>query len=74
VVEDVLVLLDYALYAPQAGTLADHALSLHALATWNQLYEALLASGQLSAEQKATLADFSASPVDWSIRHGGSGA
>ena len=49
-------------------------IALHALATWNQLHEALLASGQLSAEQKATLADFSASPVDWSIRHGGSGA
>lgn len=74
VVEDVLVLLDYALYAPQAGTLAEHALSLHALATWNQLHAALLASGQLSADQKATLADFSASPVAWSIRHGGTGA
>jgi orotate phosphoribosyltransferase len=74
VVEDVLVLLDYALYAPQAGTLAGHALSLHALATWNHLHAALLASGQLSADQQATLADFSASPVAWSIRHGGTGA
>lgn len=74
VVEDVLVLLDYALYTQQASTLAGPALSLHALATWSHLHEALLASGQLSAAQQATLADFSASPVAWSIRHGGTGA
>ena len=74
VVEDVLVLLDYALYAQQAQTLADHALRLHALASWSHLHEALLASGQLDAGQVAMLADFAASPVSWSIRHGGTGA
>ena len=74
VVEDVLVLLDYALYAQEARTLAEHDLSLHALATWKHLHEALLASGQLSAAQQAMLADFTASPVAWSIRNGGTGA
>ncbi len=74
VVEDVLVLLDYALYAPQDSTLVEHGLSLHALATWRHLHEALLASGQLSTAQKATLADFSAAPVAWSLRNGGTGA
>lgn len=74
VVEDVLVLLDYALYAQEAQTLADHALRLHALAAWRHLHDALLASGQLDAAQAAMLADFAASPVAWSIRHGGTGA
>jgi orotate phosphoribosyltransferase len=74
VVEDVLVLLDYALYAQEASTLAEHGLSLHALATWKQLHQALLASGQLSSAQEATLADFTASPVAWSLRNGGTGA
>lgn len=74
VVEDVLVLLDYALYAQEARTLAEHDLSLHALATWKHLHHALLASGQLSPAQQSTLADFTASPVAWSIRNGGTGA
>ncbi|MET1114131.1 MAG: phosphoribosyltransferase family protein [Comamonas sp.] len=74
VVEDVLVLLDYALYAQEASTLTEHGLSLHALATWKHLHEALLESGQLSPAQQATLADFTASPVAWSIRNGGTGA
>jgi len=74
VVEDVLVLLDYALYAQEARTLAEHDLSLHALATWKHLHEALLESGQLSTAQRTMLADFTASPVAWSIRNGGTGA
>ena len=74
VVEDVLVLLDYALYAQEASTLAEHGLSLYALATWKHLHQALLASGQLRSAQEATLADFTASPVAWSLRNGGTGA
>jgi len=74
VVKDVLVLLDYALYVQEAQTLADHGLRLHALTDWRHVHGALLASGQLDAGQAAMLADFAASPVAWSIRHGGIGA
>jgi len=74
VVEDVLVLLDYALYAQEAQTLADHTLRLHALASWRHLHEALLESGELDARQTRVLADFAAAPVQWSISHGGTGA
>jgi len=74
VVEDVLVLLDYALYAQEAQTLADHTLRLHALASWGHLHDALLESGKLDAKQADMLADFAAAPVQWSITHGGTGA
>lgn len=73
-VEHVMVLLDYALYAQENQTLADHSLQLHALASWPHLHQALLASGQLTDTQAAMLADFAADPVAWSIGHGGTGA
>ncbi|OZI53352.1 orotate phosphoribosyltransferase [Bordetella genomosp. 4] len=73
-VEHVMVLLDYALYAQENQTLADHSLQLHALASWPHLHQALLASGQLDDAQAAMLADFAADPVAWSIGHGGTGA
>ncbi len=77
VVDDALVLLDYALYPAPAtpATPPDTAaLRLHALATWPDLHAALSAQGRLSPAQAAVLADFAASPVRWSVAHGGIGA
>ena len=74
VVADVFVLLDYALYTAEAGRPADPFLSLHALARWQHLHDALITSGRLDAAQARTLSTFAQDPVGWSIHHGGTGA
>ncbi|MCS4509085.1 orotate phosphoribosyltransferase [Xylophilus ampelinus] len=74
VVDDALVLLDYALYPTPAAAADTAALRLHALATWPQLHAALQEDGRLTGAQAAMLADFSAAPVRWSVAHGGIGA
>lgn len=73
-ITDGLVLVDYAIYPESPTLFAEHNLNLHALTSWAQLHEALIASGKLSAEALHTLDDFSAAPVQWSIEHGGVGA
>lgn len=74
VVDDALVLLDYAVYPASAAHPDAAALRLHALATWPDLHAALLEEGRLAPAQAAVLADFAASPVQWSVAHGGIGA
>ena len=73
-VSDALVLFDYAIYPDTRERLAQNALQLHALASWPHLHAALLEAGQLTAQQRQTLADFTASPTQWSLAHGGTGA
>ncbi|MDQ7989372.1 MAG: hypothetical protein REI09_07030 [Candidatus Dactylopiibacterium sp.] len=72
-VDDVLVIVDYALYPQARALLAQHALTLHALTTWREIFAALRAEGGLDNEARQTLAAFSADPVQWSIEHGGVG-
>jgi len=74
VVSDVFVLLDYALYSPEGRCAVDPSLALHALARWQHLHEALIASGRLTAAQARMLETFAQDPVGWSIHHGGTGA
>jgi orotate phosphoribosyltransferase len=71
---DCLVIVDYAIYPAARPLLAEHGLTLHALAHWAELHDALIAAGSLSDDQKAILAAFSADPVRWSVEHGGVGA
>lgn len=74
VVDDALVLVDYAVYPAPAAPPDAAALRLHALATWPDLHAALLEDKRLTPSQAAVLADFAASPVQWSVAHGGIGA
>ncbi|MBS1211062.1 MAG: phosphoribosyltransferase [Proteobacteria bacterium] len=73
-IADSLVLVDYAIYPQSHELFAAHSLTLHAASSWADLHEALRGAGKLDAEQAATLAAFSADPVQWSIEHGGVGA
>lgn len=73
-VGDALVLFDYAIYPDTPQRLAQQQLQLHALASWAQLHVALLEAGRLGAAQAQTLAEFTASPTQWSLAHGGTGA
>ena len=70
---DALVLFDYAIYPDTPQRLAQQQLKLHALGSWAQLHVALLEAGRLSAAQAQTLAEFTASPAQWSLAHGGTG-
>lgn len=70
-VSDALVLFDYAIYPRTAEP--QPALALHALASWEHLHAALIESGRLGAAQRQTLAEFTASPTQWSLAHGGTG-
>lgn len=73
-VTDAIVLFDYAIYPHAAAeAAAQQALQLHALASWPHLHAALIAHGRLTAQQLRTLADFTASPTQWSVAHGGTG-
>jgi len=73
-VGDALVLFDYAIYPDTPQRLAQQQLQLHALASWAQLHVALLEAGRLTAAQAQMLAEFTASPTQWSLAHGGTGA
>lgn len=72
--DDILVLLDYAIYPRDITLGADGRLSLHALTHWTALFAALKAEGALSPEAARTLARFDADPVQWSLDNGGVGA
>lgn len=74
VVDDVLVILDYAIYPRTAGLAEAEAPRIHALTHWPDLLGALRADGALSPEAERTLAAFDADPVRWSLEHGGVGA
>lgn len=73
-VEDILVLMEFALYPETAQRIAAQGLALHALTDWRALHAALEAGGGLSAAQADMLRAFDADPVRWSIEHGGVGA
>ncbi len=74
VVDDVLVILDYAIYPRIAGAADAKAPRIHALTHWPDLLAALRAEGGLSLEALGTLSAFDADPVRWSLEHGGVGA
>lgn len=74
VVDDVLVILDYAIYPRTAGLAEAAAPRIHALTHWPDLLAALRAEGTLSPDAERTLAAFDADPVRWSLEHGGVGA
>jgi len=69
--EDVLVLMDYAIYPRTPAMRAEGALTLHALTTWREVFAALPA---LEPQAAAVLAAYTADPVAWSAEHGGVGA
>lgn len=73
-VGDALVLFDYAIYPDTPLRLARQQLQLHALASWSHLHAALLDAGRLTPAQVQTLEAFTASPTQWSLAHGGTGA
>lgn len=71
---DVMVLVNFDIYPQSHDMLAQQDVTLHALVTWPQLFAAYAPQAPLSPVQRDALAEFNASPVRWSLNHGGVGA
>ena len=71
---DVMVLVNFDIYPQSNDMLARQDVTLHALVTWPQLFAAYAPQAPLSPVQRDALLEFNASPVRWSLNHGGVGA
>lgn len=69
-VEHVLTIFYHDVFPGAGSRLSDAGLSLHALATWEDVLSAT-ADEHLADDDRAEIARFLADPVDWSARHGG---
>jgi orotate phosphoribosyltransferase len=69
-VRDVLTIFYHGAFQGAEDRLAQAGLSLHTLATWDDILKADL-GGRLDAESRKQIEVFLADPVAWSTRHGG---
>jgi orotate phosphoribosyltransferase len=72
VVTDVLTIFYHSAFPGARDRLAETGLSLHPLATWDDVLRA--DAGQLGLADRRQIEDFLADPVAWSTRHGGRSA
>jgi orotate phosphoribosyltransferase len=72
VVTDVLTIFYHSAFPGARDRLAQTGLSLHPLATWNDVLRADI--GQFDPADRRQVEDFLADPVAWSTRHGGRSA
>jgi orotate phosphoribosyltransferase len=69
----VIVVFYYGAYAGAADTLGGLGVSLHALATWDDVLAVAAEDGRLDDDAIATVRGFLADPVAWSLARGGKG-
>ena len=69
-VEHILTIFYHGVFPGAEDRLQEAGLTLHALATWNDVLRADL-DGQLAAKDRAEIEHFLADPVSWSTWHGG---
>jgi orotate phosphoribosyltransferase len=72
-VTDVLTIFYHSAFPGAADRLAQTGLSLHPLATWNDILRADV-STQFDPVDRKEIQDFLADPIAWSLRHGGRSA
>lgn len=72
-VTDVLTIFDHSAFPGAADRLAQTGLSLHPLATWNDILRAEV-SMRFDPVDRQQIQDFLADPIAWSLRHGGRSA
>lgn len=70
-VTDVFSVFFYGIYPESAKIMADAGLSLHALATWADVFAEAKARGTFKPEVLAEVESFLAAPAAWSVAHGG---
>ena len=73
-VEHVFVLFNYDIYPQSRRAYAENGITLHALATWEDILCAPHALSYLTSARAREIKAFLADPIGWSIAHGGAGA
>lgn len=73
-VEHVFVLFNYDIYPQSRRAYADNGITLHALATWQDIFAATKSVNYFEPGRAKEIKNFLADPVAWSIAHGGAGA
>ena len=73
-VEHVFVLFNYDIYPQSRRAYAKNGITLHALATWQDIFSLTKARNYFTVERAKEIKTFLADPIGWSIAHGGAGA
>ena len=73
-VEHVFVLFNYDIYPQSRRAYAENGITLHALATWRDIFSVTKARNYFTAERAKEIKTFLADPIGWSIAHGGADA
>ncbi|UOD49526.1 orotate phosphoribosyltransferase [Orrella daihaiensis] len=70
-VSDVFVVFNYDIYPQSRQAFKEQGITLHALATWADVFSQTKARSYFSPEQAKVIKQFLADPIAWSARHGG---
>jgi orotate phosphoribosyltransferase len=71
IVKDVFVMFNYDVYPQSRQAFESHGIALHALATWQDVFEQTKSRSYFTVEQAKEIKQFLADPILWSARHGG---
>lgn len=71
VVKDVFVVFNYDVYPQSRQAYQAHGISLHALATWQDVFAQTKSRSYFTTEQAKEIKQFLSDPILWSARHGG---
>jgi orotate phosphoribosyltransferase len=70
-VNDIFVVFNYDIYPQSRQAFEAHGMTLHALATWQDVFAQTKAQDYFTVEQAKEIKSFLADPIAWSARHGG---
>jgi orotate phosphoribosyltransferase len=73
-VADIFVLFNYDVYPHSQQIFSDNGITLHALATWRDIFSQTKALNYFTPVKAKEIKTFLADPVGWSLLHGGVGA
>lgn len=73
-VEHVFVVFNYDIYPQSARAYADSGITLHALATWQDIFAVTKSVNYFTPERAREIKTFLADPIGWSLAHGGAGS
>jgi orotate phosphoribosyltransferase len=70
-VNDIFVVFNYDIYPQSRQAFETHGMTLHALATWQDVFAQTKAQDYFTVEQAKEIKSFLADPITWSASHGG---
>lgn len=70
-VQDIFVVFNYDIYPQSRDAFKEHGITLHALATWEDVFAQTKARSYFQADQAKVIKQFLSDPIKWSAQHGG---